>query len=294
VYEIVDVVAIPKKALKSGSRSVQIANRNDLAALFSNLEKESELSVEAEAYAEFIFNLPLPCSAGTLKMTGYDAIEVDGSEAREIALEPLFSTIQIGAMNVMPKEQWLDGKRQMICSARFVEPLEDLKDQFSFDRELAPVSSKNGKPVLSAAGDPTFSAAWRQCTNFRDRGEAFNKPVGCDKQHYSESLFQFDAQGAVDDEIVDGIDPAKPGTEEQIAELDRVCETAGTSVMADGFSDRGSGPDLRIIGMPGPEWGDGAKYIRCELVADQSSTKELAPGSLVWTDGSQAKLIDAG
>jgi len=286
VYEVLDVVDLPKDALTGPSREERIANRKDLATADLEETSEDELSEQAVALGEFLGEGA--CDSGLLDIAGYADIEVDGVSARKAGLNPLFSTIQVERSNVMPEAQWLAGKRQVICSARFVEPNDDFEDQFSSDRVLKPVSSKNAQPVLANAGTASFPAAWRQCTAFK-KGQDVSSPVGCDKQHYTETLFAFNAQDIIKRAVLDRINYDEPSNKDR-TELDRVCATALPSVTAEGF-DEGK---VKVLGFTGVPWEDDAKFVTCELAGVPPKTTDLGPGSLIWTDASQAKLIDIG
>ncbi len=288
VYEIVDVVDLPKQALTGETRDERLANRKDLAT--SDLDEGDEVSPEYEALDEFIAQGA--CNAGLLDRTGYTNIEVNGVNARDARLNPLFSTIQVGRSNVMPEDEWLEGDRRLICSVRFVEPLKDYDTQFSTKRALKPVSSKNNEPVLASAGTAAFPAAWRECTAFA-KGEEFGKPSGCDRQHYSETLFAFDAQKVMERALLKSVDEDNP-SEKHLADFARVCRTSLSFVMAEGFDESTSKGRVRVRGVTGVPWNDDAKFVLCELAGVPAKTTDLGPGSLVWTDASQAKLIDVG
>jgi hypothetical protein len=279
VYEILEVLDLPENALSGKTDKEKLANRKDLANLAST--EDDEASAENDAYFEFAFEA---CNAALLETTGYDRLTVDGVDAADALVYPaLGQKIVSPWLNVSPQDHWLDDQRQLICSARFVKNANDTEG----DGPVQPQSSANDKPLLSAIGSSSFPVELRDCNTFDTKD--VSRPIGCDKQHYGETLFVFDAESVFDEKFVKGIDPEKP-TDKEMDELDRVCAEAFPAVMSEGYDKS----KVRGKAFIGTYWEtDDYKTIGCELTAVDSKTKDLGPGSLVWTDAKNAELVDA-
>ena len=285
VYEITDVIDLPDAALSGKTDEEKLANRKDLATTESDEGEEN--SAQFDAYTAFAFPA---CRAALTTATGYDGIAVDGVDAKEAGLMPLLGgQIQPLWFNVMPKEQWLEGKRQVICSARYTEPApKDFDEDYPEDLPTKPVSSENSKPLLAAASSSSFPVVFRWCTTWDEKEKNVN--VGCDKQHYSENLFQFNAIEVLDQDFVNKIKPKK-ATDAEYKELDRVCAKTLPQVMSKDFDQDGA--KVRSQGFPGFQWTDDYKTVVCDLVSVDSKTTDLGPGALAWTDARDVKLVDA-
>jgi len=278
VYEILDVLDLPKKALKGKTDKEKLANRKDLATLAST---DDEASAANDAYFEFAFEA---CDAALLETTGYDRLTVDGVDAADALVYPaLGQKIASPWLNLSPKDHWLDDQRQLICSARFVKNANDPEG----DGPVQPQSSANDKPLLSAIGSSSFPVELRDCNTFDKKDDS--RPIGCDKQHYGETLFVFDAESVFDEKFVKGIDPEKP-TDKEMDELDRVCAEVFPTLMSEGYDKS----KVRGKAFIGTYWEtDDYKTVGCELTAVDSKTKDLGPGSFVWTDAKKVELVDA-
>lgn len=278
VYEILDVVDLPKEALAGTTDKEKLANRKDLATF----ESTDDASAEKQAYIEFAVEA---CDAALLKTTGYDQLSVNGVDATDALLYPAMGPkIYAPWLNVTPKDRWLDDQRQVICSARFVKG--DGADPEG-DAPVQAFSSKDDKPLLSTFDTSSFPIELRDCNIFVKEDVA--KPIGCDKQHYAETLFEFDAESVFDEKFVKGIDPKKP-TDKQFDELDRVCAEAFPSLMSEGYDKS----KVRSKAFIGEQWEtDVYKAVGCELAAVKSKTMDLGPGSFVWTDAKDIELVEA-
>jgi len=282
VYEILDVVDLPKEALKGKTEKERLANRTDLATTES--DEDEQTSAEWDAYLKFGQRV---CNSALRTMAGYDDIAVNGIEAEKAGVVPVLGGQAQGPwFNVMPARQWLDGKRQIICSVRFTEPVpKDIDEEFPEDLDVKPVSSKNGKPLITTASSPGFPARFRQCTVF-DAKEV-SSIVGCDKQHYSENLFTFNADAVFDAGFMKGLNQNKP-TDAEYEAFDRACRGAFPSVMGKDYDKS----KVRSSGFPGFRWGDSYKAIVCDLIAIDSKNTDIGPGAFAWSDAKDVELID--
>jgi hypothetical protein len=268
VYEIIDLVDIPKNALSGKTDKEKLANRMDLATV----EDKGKPSTEKVAFSAWV---ETGCDTAWAESNGYDDITVNGVSATDARVLPAVGpSINLPWFNVMSKEQWLAGNRQLICSARFVGPGEGSMEEAG---PVKPLSSTNDKPLLSVLGSPSFPAGLRSCNYFQ----------ACDQQHHTETLFLFDAQSALDEKFVEGID-AKKQTDKQLKELDRVCAEALPTLMSDNY-DKSKIKSEAFVGVP---WEDYYKNVGCGIVPTDSQ-KDFGPGAMVWTDGTDVTLVDA-
>jgi hypothetical protein len=281
VYEILDVVDLPDNALSGNTDEEKLANRKDLATI----EKGEDTSKEYEAFYEFLS----VCDTALRETTGYADATVNGVSAEDSNLWPAVAAgIHAPWFNVTPEDQWLDGNPQLICSARFGDPSADAEE----DAPAKPLSSPNEKPLLADMGSASFPIEYRPC----DDDKAVSVAVGCDRPHHAEMLFSFEAGPVLEERLVtrlekelkdDNADPTQLPKDVH-DDLDRVCTEALPAVMTDDF-DTSVLTGKGFVAAPFDEYN---QTIVCGLVPTDS-TKELGPGSLVWTDGTKAELVDA-
>ncbi|MGH3473521.1 MAG: hypothetical protein ACRDOT_01260 [Aeromicrobium sp.] len=269
VYEILAVIDIPKDGLAGKSEKERLANRDDLASL----EFSENLSAEKRA---FIGWAETACDAAWTESTGMGDITLNGVSAEDARVLPAVGpAINLPWFNVASKKQWLAGNRQLICSARFVEPGTGTMEEAP---PVKPISSTNDEALIAAFGAPTFPAALRSCDGADH----------CDQQHHSETLFLFDAQAAMDENFVSEVNPKKP-TDQQLDELARVCAESLPALLSEDY-DKSTITSEAFIGMPWEQ--DYYMNVGCEIVPSDSS-KDFGPGSLIWTDAKDVELVDA-
>jgi hypothetical protein len=281
VYEILDVVDLPEEALSGDTDEEKLANRKDLATI----EKGEDISKEYEAFYEF----GGLCNTALRETTGYEDVVVNGVSAEDAILWPAVAAgIHTPWMNVTPEDQWLDGKRQLICSARFVDPSADAEE----NAPVKPLSSPNEKPLLAGMGSASFPIEYRPC----DDDKAVSIAVSCDGPHHAEMLFNFEAGSVLDERLVtrlqtelksENADPTQL-PKDLHEELDHICTETLPEVMADDF-DKSVLKGKGFVAAPFEEYN---QMVVCGLVP-VDSTKEFGPGSLVWTDGKKADLVDS-
>ena len=274
VYEILDVSDLPDEALTGTSDKEKLANRAELARV------DAESSARLDAY----YAVAGPtCQQATTKAAGYNDISMNGVSAVDAELYPMFGgRVSLAWVNLTPESLWLDGKRQMICSVRYVEAAADPLT----DPQAEPVTSPRDVPLISMASSRSFPVELRACTNF-DRKTRITEPVGCDQQHGSEGMFEFGAVAVFGEKLISGIDPEHP-TDAQMAPLDRACTEALADVMADGFD------KSQIVGKAFTlQWDDEYKSAACHLVARDFKKFDLGPGAIVWTDAKAVVLVGA-
>ena len=273
VYEILDVVDLPDNALRGKTDKEKLANRKDLAMLANQGEDQSD-----ENAAFFEFADPL-CDEALRKHAGYDDITVKGKSAEEISLRPaLGAEVYTPWLNLMPKKQWLEGKRQFICSVRYIEESEDEEPP------VKPVSSTNSEMLISMASSPSFPIELRACFDVDRRDDAVSF-VGCDQSHASEALFTFDGDVVFGEAAMAPIMKAENPTDEQMAPLDRACTGSLPAVMDEGYDpEKVAGKAYTV------EYENGFTEVECDLTAADFEKNDLGPGSFAWTDAAKVKL----
>jgi len=269
VYEIVELVDLPEKALTGTTEKEKLANRKDLATWPTG--EEEELSSQEVAYLEFT---DTACLAEYMGLTGLEDVSVNGVDAKDANVAPALEAGFHQWINVTPGDRWLDGDRQLICSFRFgdVEP-----GSYEESPPARSVTSKTDKALFTTMGSSDLPAELRSC----------DETNHCDRQHGSETLFHFDAASVLDEKFVNGIDPEKP-TDQQLEELARTCEDAVPSLLGDDFGQR----DITVEAFVGEPWEDDYyKTVGCEVVPTDT-TKDFAPGSLIFTDLETIEFVD--
>ncbi len=274
VYEILDVVGVPDDALSGNTDKEMLANRKDLATLANQGEEQSD-----ENAAFFEFAGPR-CDQALRRHAGYDDITVKGKSAEEITLSPVLGAeVYTRWVNLMPEAQWLKGKRQFICSVRYVEESDDEEPP------AGPVASPNEKMLIGRASSPSFPINLRECSDVdSEKNDAVTR-VGCDQSHTSEGLFIFDGDVAFGEKMMAPINKANDPTDEQMAPLDRACTDSLAAVMAEGYDKKKvAGKAYRV------EFEEGFFMVQCDLAAVDFRKNNLGPGSFAWTDAAKARL----
>ncbi len=275
IYEVLDVVDLPDDALAGKTDKEKLANRKDLATLENENEEQSDQNA-----AYFEFALPR-CEQALRKHTGYDDITVEGKSAEEIALLPVLGAeVYTPWLNLMPKTQWLEGKRQFICSVRYVEDSEEEEPP------TEPVSSPDGKMLIASASSPSFPIELRGCSNVDSKKDDAVTSVGCEESHTSEGLFIFDGDVVFGEKMMAPITKAKNPTDEQMAPLDRACTDSLAAVMAEGYDKKKVAGQAYTV-----EFEEGYFMVQCDLAAVDIKKNNLGPGSFAWTDAAKAKLV---
>jgi hypothetical protein len=268
-YEIVEVVDIPEDALSGTTDKEKLANRKDLA--YWPTGEEEELSAQKIAFFEFS---DTACVDEYITLSGLGDVSVNGVNAKDANVAPALEAGFHQWVNVTPEDRWLDGDRQLMCSFRFgdVEP-----GSYEESPPARSVASGTDKALFMSMASPDLPAELRSC----------DETNHCGRQHGSETLFHFDAASVLDEKLVNGIDPAKP-TDQQLEQLASVCEDAVPSLLGDDVDP----PEIEIEAFVGEPWEDDYyKTVGCEVVP-KDTTKDFAPGSLIFTDFEDVELVD--
>jgi len=270
VYEIVELVDLPEKALSGKTDKEKLANRKDLAT-WPTGEEEEEPTSQKIAYYEFT---ETACVDEYIRVSGLGDVSVNGVDAKDGNVAPALEAGFHQWINVTPGDRWLDGDRQLICSFRFGDVAPGSYEESPPARS---VTSETDKALFTTMGSSDLPAELRSC----------DETNHCDRQHGSETLFHFDAASVLDEKFVKGIDPEKP-TDQQLEELARTCEDAVPSLLGDDFGQR----DITVEAFVGEPWVDDYyKTVGCEVVPTDT-TKDFAPGSLMFTDLEAIELVD--
>ena len=113
VYEIVDVLKVPKKFLATGSREKRLERRTELAKSAA----AGPLAKDFHAYAD------RGCLGSVLVATGLEEVRAGEKWPINAGVRPAL----VGATtltSVSPGAQWAAGKAAIICSFRYTVPVE--------------------------------------------------------------------------------------------------------------------------------------------------------------------------
>lgn len=192
VYEIVDVLKVPKKFLVSGSREERLDRRNELAKLTAS----GALADDFHSYAD------RGCRGSVLRATGLADVLIDQASAFEAEVRPVLIGARIST-RVGPADQWAAGKPTIICSVRYTDP----RAPEGPEGKDAPIRSTSSVPTYRALLTKDFPAERRACGSYNS--DNYMYAVLCTNQHNTEALFSYDADAAFDRNVVASIDPAE-------------------------------------------------------------------------------------
>jgi hypothetical protein len=274
-YEITALIDLPAAALTGSSDSEKRANRADLAAPVA----PKKPSPQRVAYDEFVLTA---CAKAMQRRTGLDAIAVGGKSALEAGVTVPLRHITLDWHSVTPEKEWLDGKRQVVCSSRLTAD-QDGKG----NGNTKAMASPHGKPIVPTLLTPTFPPNWRHCHTF-DADEN-PVPVDCSKQHFSELAFSFHAEAVLGNKYVQAFDLDAAG-DADYAKLDALCAGALKYYLAPNW-DRNV---LKAYADPVVEgWGSdaGESFVMCKVSPREAQEFDLPGGSLVDATGKGLKLV---
>ena len=207
------------------------------------------------------------CVSSLLRVTGYDALRVNGKTAAAVGLIPALREIEAPRYLVMPRHRLVDDRRQVVCMARATVPVK---------------AAGSGGLLLAFARTSAFPVALRACRSYAaDRRTVADAP--CSQRHVSELLFTFEADKAFGRKFVNNI--VRNPTAERFDQLDRVCTKALPQLLGKALD-----MDLRGFGSVARRWTDESKPVRCDVGPVDFREMDLPPGSLVATDGLDVEL----
>ena len=208
------------------------------------------------------------CTTSLLRVTGYDAMKVNGKTAADVGLVPALRGIEAPKFAIMPRTQLMAGRRQVVCTARTTVPVQ---------------SASGGGLLLAVAKTTAFPVALRACRAYNASRSAV-ADASCSGRHASEMLFTFEADKALGRKFV--ADIVRDPTAARFNQLDRICTKALPQLLGKGFDKR-----LRGFGSVARRWTDENKPVRCDVGPIRFRTTDLPPGSLVGTQGIRLKLV---
>lgn len=274
-YEVYDIIDLPSTALTGSTRQERIDNRDDLAV-------PSELpddSAQREAYEEFAEH---ECATSLQRVTGFDELELRGTSAEDARVVPALRGADAPWYSVMPEKQWLDGRRQVVCSIRFEDPESSEPGRPPIKRW----TTSTDRPLVTQVGTASFPVELRQCRAYDDKRSTVDASP-CAEPHVDEALFFFEADAVFGTTFIENIQ--KRPTPKKFDRFDDVCAEAFPQLLGRGYDDRA----LRGFGSVARRWTEKHKTVRCSVGPVEFRTDDLPPGSLVGTGAEDVGLIRA-
>ncbi len=275
VYEVYDIVDVPAEALTGTTRQERIDNRDDLA-LPSELTDDSKQRQVFEELAE------QECATSLQRVTGYDELELRDTSAEDAQVVPALRGINAPWYSVMPEKEWLEGRRQVLCSARFEEP-----EHTDPGRTPAkPQASPDDTMIVTTIGAESLAIEFRLCRAY-DEKRRVATASRCDEPHVDEALFFFEADEVFGKKFITSI--SQRPTPKKFDRFDDACTDAFAQLL---------GPDhdakaLRGFGAVARRWTETDKTVRCSVGPVTFRTFDLPPGSLIGSGAEEIELVRA-
>lgn len=249
VYEVVGVHNIPAKFLSGKTKKARLARRTELAATGEKPRTPLNKEYSQDAQAR--------CSDDERKITGLDAVEVNGKSAKAVDLRP--SGRGIGPWrNVTSPALWNQGVTQTLCLIRYFDP------NNAKTKVIKPIASKDTHTVVSRYLTKDFPEELRACV--ADDKEGYSS---CLNEHQKEALFSLDIKAVYDQHFLDGA---------KLKDLGSLTFTKIRSACADAY--RHAGGTITNIEEMGartttgkPKTTGKALMLTCLLVRDSSTSE---------------------
>lgn len=274
VYEVFAIHDLPRETLiPSSTRQARIDNRDDLARP-SELRDDSE---ERQAYEEFAERT---CTTSLQQATGFDELKLGEITAEEAGVVPALRGVDPSRYSVMPEKEWLEGRQQVVCSARFEEAE-------STEPGHTPVDSKvsaNFHMLIAKVGGKVLPLEFRQCRAYDEKRRDVSES-SCAQPHVDEALFHFEADGVFDQKFISSIE--KRPTPKKFDRFDETCTDALPQIIGREYDTK----ILRGFGSVASRWTETSKTVRCSVGAIRFRTADLPPGSLVGTVAENVELV---
>jgi hypothetical protein len=229
--------------------------------------------VAYEAFAE------TECATSLQRVTGYDEVHPGGVKAAEAHVIPALLGVTPG-YTVMPEKEWLEGRQQVVCSARF----EDLRSKSSGRRPTRPRASPDDALLLSSVRSASFPVGLRPCRAY-DQPRKKVSLASCTRPHVAEMLFSFEAAAVFDQKFLNRL--KKNPTPKLFDRFDRVCAEALPVLLGQDYDRKA----LRGFGSAPRKWTKTHRPIRCDVGPITFRTKDLRPGSLVGSGAERIELV---
>ena len=276
VYEVYAIIDLPREALTgSSTRQDRIENRNDLA-LPSELPDDSP---QREAFEEFAER---ECATSLQDVTGFVELKLGDATAEEARVVPALRGINTPWYTVMPEKEWLEGRQQVVCSARFEESGSTEPGR----TPVAPKVSANGRMLLTKVGGAVLPSDFRPCRVYDEKRRAVSAS-SCAVPHVDEALFYFEADAVFDQKFISSI--LKKPSPKKFNRFDKVCTDALPQILGPDYDAKA----VRGFGSVARRWTEDTKTVRCSVGAIKFRTRDLAPGSLVGTGAEKIELVRA-
>jgi hypothetical protein len=262
-YEVYDIIDLPQAALTGTTRQERADNRDDLA-LPLELTEDSEQRLAFEEFAR------RACGTSLQRVTGYDEIILRGASAEDAQVVPALRGISAPWISVMPEDEWSEGRRQVVCSARF-----EVADHTDPGRvPVDPRASTDDRMIITRAGTESLPIRFRSCRTYEADRRSISDTSSCGGAHVDEALFFFQADGVFDEKFVSGL--VERPTRKKLNRFDDVCQEALPQVLGDYDTD-----SMRGFGSGVGEWTETNRAIRCSVGPVEFREADLVPGSLV-------------
>jgi hypothetical protein len=276
VYEVYDIIDLPASALTGSTRQERIENRDDLA-LPSELPDDSEQRQAFEEFAE------RECATSLQRVTGLAELRLRGASAEDARVVPALRGINAPWFTVMPEQEWLDGRRQVVCSARF-----EVFDRTDHPGRTAvkPQTSADRRILLNKVSGEGLPIEFRQCRAY-SQGRREVSAVSCAKAHVDETIFYFEADGVFDRRFIRSLE--RRPTPKKFDQLDDVCTDALPQLLGPDYDRK----TLRAFGSVARRWTSQNKTVRCSVGPVDFRKNDLPSGSLVGTGAATVELLRA-
>ncbi|MDQ3156705.1 MAG: hypothetical protein M3Q98_08275 [Actinomycetota bacterium] len=193
VYEVSDVINVPKRFLRGKTSKAKLANRKVLGSV----DEASQLTDEFGEFAD------TECGPAALKNAGMGRLRIGGKSLKEAGAELVMGGAEPW-INLSSPADWINGREKVICSVRFTKHLTDE----GVDVAPEPISAKTGHPAFHDFLTEDFPAVRRQCVTYDSQDRYGLSP--CTKHHYGEIFFSYDAAAVFGQKFVQNMDIDDP------------------------------------------------------------------------------------
>ena len=272
-YEVFGQLDVPRQAITGTTRSQRAANRDDLA-LPRELTRDSNQRVAFEKFAD------RECLRSWQTITGYARVEPNGTKAADAEVLPAFLGVTLG-YSVVPEKEWLEGRQEVLCHARFEEP----ETAQGGERDARPRSSPTSALLVSGALSPGFPAELRACRAYENDKRETILMRSCTDRHVAEVLFFFEADAVFGKGFVERI--RKRPTPKKFDRFDQACADALPVLLGNDYDRKA----LRAFGSTARRWNGSSTPVRCDVGPTRFRNRDLAAGSVVGIGGQKVKTL---
>lgn len=260
VYEIVEVIEVPKQFLTGDTKADRRANRKELGTV----KAESPLKTKYEQFASD------RCGTETLKAVGLSKVGIGSKTADEAGADPVMGGA-LSWLNLTPTANWNDGDAKLVCSIRYTKRITTTNDVGP-----KPVRSKTELPAYADFLTEDFPVDRRQCVAYENRTERTLVP--CDEEHFGEMFFSFDARKAFGDAFVKSVNLSDPH-DLNWAKISQICSDALPLLLGEDIDS-----ELTAIAEAGAGGWDGTSDyygVSCLVAPKHPEEFDLPGGTLI-------------